>query len=359
MAKVSVIIKALNEEGNIDRAITSALRAVEPHGGEVILADSGSTDGTIERAMKFPITIVQLANPDERCCGIGPQLGYQYSLGEYVYILDGDMELDATFLAKGIELLDREHSVGGVGGLFREMRTDNLEFRARARRQHRQRLSQRSGAYTLNMGGLYRRDALNQVNYFSDRNLHGYEEYDVGARLRTKGWQLVRLEDHAADHYGYSMATFRLLRHRIRTRYVLSGGELLRAAIDNHYLKNVLLELPGIRIALGVWVYWATVILIFSLISSTRTALIFLLVALLLPPAAMMLRVRSLKLGFYSVLLWHVNAVGLIFGLARKRTLPTKRIESRILRTGSEGTVIVPGAVAPSTCGTPFSKSAS
>ncbi len=94
MVKISVIIKTLNEEASISRAIASALDAVAPHGGEVIVADSGSTDRTVETAMSFPILLVQLANPRERCCGVGAQLGFQHSSGRYIYVLDGDMDLD-------------------------------------------------------------------------------------------------------------------------------------------------------------------------------------------------------------------------------------------------------------------------
>ena len=42
--RVSIIIKALNEEARIEETIASALRAVALVGGEVILADSCSTD---------------------------------------------------------------------------------------------------------------------------------------------------------------------------------------------------------------------------------------------------------------------------------------------------------------------------
>ena len=64
--KVSVIIKALNEEQRIAAAIQSALDAVAELGGEVILADSVSSDNTIAIASEFPITIVQLKNPQEK-----------------------------------------------------------------------------------------------------------------------------------------------------------------------------------------------------------------------------------------------------------------------------------------------------
>ena len=40
--KVSVIIKALNEEANIARAVESAIRTVASIGGEVVVADSVS-----------------------------------------------------------------------------------------------------------------------------------------------------------------------------------------------------------------------------------------------------------------------------------------------------------------------------
>jgi glycosyltransferase involved in cell wall biosynthesis len=40
MVKVSVIIKAFNEEDNIERAIETSLKAIAPFGGEVIVADS-------------------------------------------------------------------------------------------------------------------------------------------------------------------------------------------------------------------------------------------------------------------------------------------------------------------------------
>ena len=103
MVKVSIIIKTLNEEENIRRAIKSSLAAIEGR-GEVVVADSASTDHTIEIAKEFPITITQIKNPAERCCGVGPQLGYQHCSGEYIYILDGDMELKAAFLKRAIEI---------------------------------------------------------------------------------------------------------------------------------------------------------------------------------------------------------------------------------------------------------------
>ena len=80
--KLTIGVKALNEEQRIAEALTSALRAAEPFGGEVVLADSGSTDRTLEIASTLPVRIVQLADPSERSCGAGAQLAFQQADGD-------------------------------------------------------------------------------------------------------------------------------------------------------------------------------------------------------------------------------------------------------------------------------------
>src|SRR5215210_7182145 len=175
--QVSVIIKALKEEKHIGAAIRSALSAVAAVGGEVILADSGSTDRTVEIAQQHSITVVTLRNRAERRCGIGPQLGYQKAQGEFIYILDGDMELDAAFLPAALAAMHADMALGGIGGLVEEESGASYQFRGRKRRGAE---STARDCEWLDMGGLYRTAALRTVGHFSNRNLHAYEEMDLG-----------------------------------------------------------------------------------------------------------------------------------------------------------------------------------
>ncbi len=105
---VSIIIKAFNEERHIAGAIESALAALAGIDGEVILADGASTDRTVAIAEKYPIKIVRLNDAADRSCGAGAQLGFQYSRGEFLCLMDGDMRLHRHFLAAGIRLFKRE-----------------------------------------------------------------------------------------------------------------------------------------------------------------------------------------------------------------------------------------------------------
>lgn len=340
MTKVSIVIKALNEESNIRRAIESSLFAAANFDGEVILADSSSTDNTIEIAEHFPISIVQLEHIHDRSCGIGPQLGYQHSKGEYVYILDGDMELQAPFLKQAIATLDSQPEVAGVGGYIHEMRADNLELKGRLKRVNRMRPKDLLDVDCLNGGGLYRRSAVEEVGYLSDRNLHAFEEYDLGARLRGKGWRLISLEDKAVDHFSYEIGTWALLWHRLRSGRFLSSGELFRAAIDGGYVRRALREVRILPISIGIWLYWTMVALVSPWLLGAATPVVALAVLVIV----MTLRTRSLKLGCFSVLTWHFSAIGFLLGLVRTRRSPALQVDSKVLqsvpqRQGNEGLV--------------------
>ena len=111
--RVSILIKALNEEDNIAEAIESAIAALDGLSGEIILADSLSTDATVEIAEKYPIQIVTLAQAKDRSCGVGGQLGYQYSAGDYICQMDGDQRLYRGFLAAAIECLEADQHPRG------------------------------------------------------------------------------------------------------------------------------------------------------------------------------------------------------------------------------------------------------
>jgi hypothetical protein len=58
------------------------------------------------------------------------------------------------------------------------------------------------------------------------------------------------------------------------------------------------------------------------------------LLALLLlgPLLVLVIRRRSLTLGFYSLASWNLRALGLLAGLTRRRAPPQAAIETRIIR---------------------------
>ncbi|MEJ7931944.1 glycosyltransferase [Ramlibacter sp. AN1015] len=349
-ARVTVVIKALNEEGRIALAIESALRAVQALGGEVVLADSCSSDRTVEIASAYPIRVVQLAHASERCCGAGPQLGYQHSVGEYVYLMDGDMELLPGFLERGLAFLAQHPEVAGVGGRVIECNLDSMEYRERAAREKHEAHRVPGAVDRLDGGGLYRRCAIQEAGYLSDRNLHSYEEFDLAVRLRARGWKLWRLPIDSVAHVGHDAPPYRLLMRRWQTGYVCGSGELLRSALGQPWLRLVWRNQRELRIYLGVLAWWALMLSI-PLWPVTATMQLTALAVLALGPFTLMsLRKHSASRGVYSVVSWCFNAAGLVRGLLRRRKPASEPIASRILREPGEppsGSHHTPWSAAP------------
>jgi len=328
---VTIGMKAYNEEKHIASALSSAIKAVQPFGGEVVLADSGSTDRTVEVAKRFPVRIVQLANPAERSCGAGAQLAFQHARGKYFYLMDGDMVIDPDFLPAAIAFLDAHPEIAGVGGEVRDVNVSNQEFAIRTKEMHKDKDWRPGIVDRLDCGGLYRVSALEEIGYFADRNLHAFEEFDLAARLQSKGWKLARIDRLAVDHYGHTTDGYKLLWRRIRSGYSGGAGEVLRGALGRDHLPIVLRKLGHVRNGLAVIAWWALLLScpFWALPASMRVGLFL---ALLLAPIGMLaLRRSSLSLGFYSFVSWNALALGLVTGFFRKRVSPEQPLAALIL----------------------------
>lgn len=329
MIKVSVVIKALNEAKNIAATIESALKAVASIGGEVILADSFSTDKTIEIASVYPIKIIRLHNPVDRCCGVGAQLGYQIAAGEYIWIVDGDMELAEDFVQHAIQALEADDRIAGVSGRVVEKNLESLEFRARVQRAP---VNLQPGLVDrLDGGGVYRRNAVEAVGYLTNRNLHSYEEFELAARLRSAGWLLQRIPFDAVFHYGHQTEAFALLLRRWKSGYILGIGELLRGALGTNHFSLVLREIRELHLYLAVILWWLALLLLFACQGIVGHGGWIGLAFLLGPLLIMVLKKRSFITALYSIVSWNFYAAGLLRGFLRRQLPPTDSIPSDVV----------------------------
>ena len=329
MSTVSIGIKALNEEGHIAGAIASAQAAIAalPAGmtGQIVVADSGSTDATVAIARAVPgVRVVQLADSRQRCCGAGAQLAWQAADGDWFYLLDGDMILDPGFLAQGIAFLQSHPEHAGIGGRVNEVNTQGIEFEMRKRTD---RYSQADAAALaegtvedvdrLDCGGLYRASAVRALGYFADRNLHAFEEFELGARLRAAGWRLARINIAGVDHFGHIAPVLRLLWRRLRSGYAGGAGEVVRAALGRPHARVVARQFVQPRYAVVVIGWWLGLLL--AALATAPLALVLLMAA---PFAVLSLRHRSLRMGVYLVALWNMQTLAFIQGVLRRRSDP-------------------------------------
>jgi glycosyltransferase involved in cell wall biosynthesis len=326
---VSIIIKAYNEERHIAGAIESALAALARIDGEVILADGASTDRTIEIAARYPIKIVRLSDPNDRSCGAGAQLGFQYSRGEFLFLMDGDMRLHSDFLAAGIRFLRDHPSMGGVGGGMIYQDASGLEYDQRVRRFD----PDRGPGVVTRLGGcgLYRRSAVDAVGYSTDRNLHGGEELELAARLRASGWTLAKIDCVAVEHYCHVDNPYGLLLRRMKTRNAFGPGEMIRAAFGRPHFGLVLRDDRNSRLCALVALWWAAMVGV-AVVLRDLDAVVAIAALLAFPFAVMSWRWRSLRHGLYSVMAWNTQALCFLPGFLQRRRPPAEWMPSTVVK---------------------------
>jgi glycosyltransferase involved in cell wall biosynthesis len=104
-AKLTVIIPCKNEREHIAACIRSALQVAD----EVLLADSGSTDGTIEIARDLGCRIVQR---EYRTSGDFKNWAIPQATHPWVFILDADERITPALAAEMRKTLDDPHKNG-------------------------------------------------------------------------------------------------------------------------------------------------------------------------------------------------------------------------------------------------------
>lgn len=321
---ITVSIKTLNEAECIEKTIDSIQQQIADYPHKIIVADSLSTDNTQQLASAKGVTVVSLTQPADRCCGVGHQLGYLYSEGQYLLLMDGDMELEKGFIDSAVTFLEAHPEYAGVAGTVEMDDAANYEFKSRKQRLHE--IYPIGDCDHLGGGGLYRRVAIEKIGYLTNRNLHAFEEAELGMRLLHAGYKLHRLDVPYFSHTSHNMPTFKLIMYRWRSGYNQATGELLRSAWGRPYLTHVLRMVKN-EIIFSIYMFLLLVSILTFNAEIIGVALLPLLAFIILKA----IKNRSLINGLHSVINLAVLSAGLVKGLTHPVRDPMVPPDSKVI----------------------------
>lgn len=206
---LSVVVVTRNERERIGACLESILAACRPIDRfEILLVDSRSTDGTVDVARDYPVTVLELPEGPPVTAAAGRYVGTAATSGDLVLFVDGDVVLTDDWLTSACRRLRDDPTLGGLDGHLDESAAD-------ADRP----------VDALRGVALYDRGALETAGGF-DPHLVSNEDIDLSYRVRDAGYRLRRLSTVVGFHPDENGPRDRLRRwHR---GYYHGRGQLAR-----------------------------------------------------------------------------------------------------------------------------------
>jgi glycosyltransferase involved in cell wall biosynthesis len=227
---LSIVIITRNEAENVARCIESATAVATFFvNTDIMLVDSASSDGTVDIASNYPISIVQLRPHWPLTPSAGRYLGTLYTKGQYILFIDGDCEVYTGWVTLALEFLQGHSEVAGADGIVEAVISDENEGPPG---KTKQRIKASMAAEVKSLGGnsLYRRKALEKVGTFNPY-LVSFEEAELALRLRHAGYKLWRFPTPIARHFSESQTTLQAHIQRFRIGFYPKSGWTLRATL--------------------------------------------------------------------------------------------------------------------------------
>lgn len=234
---IAVICK--NEEKNIAKCLDSIFAGSGGMAGvEVLLADSFSTDRTIEIASRYPVKIIRLKENWRHSPAAGRYTAFRHARGRYTMSIDADMELAAGFPEKAMAFLDERPQAAGVTGMIRHTVLDCMNCeRGELTALDRRPFDPQKPALLKSLPGaaVFRTAAVLRAGNFHPF-LRAEEEYELCQRLRRDGGELWYLPYRIADHHGYSGDGWEEIKRRWRRGFMKGIGEMFRVSATSGFL---------------------------------------------------------------------------------------------------------------------------
>lgn len=243
---IGLVVIGRNEGQRLDVCLLS----VHGDGVPVVYVDSGSTDGSVDRArglgahvveldMSMPFTAARARNEGfARLMQVHPSV-------RYVQFVDGDCEMCAGWLERGARALDELPQAAIVAGRVRERHRDLTVYNRLCDMEW-----DTAPGIVNECGGIHmvRAHVFQQAGGFNASLIAG-EEPELCVRLRRDGWQIVRIGTDMALHDAAMTRFGQWWKRSVRSGYAYAEAMAMHGRSPQRH---------GVRESLRIW-WWTLV----------------------------------------------------------------------------------------------------
>jgi len=193
---ISVVIPTYNRRQILEKCLLALDRqTLSPEAYEVILVDDGSTDGTGEMVESLRVRYtLRYFRQERRGPAAARNAGVRAASADLIVFIDSDIVVTEGFLEAHLEA-HRRPKVIGHGPVIH---TDNLEDPTSARYK----VTDISRAFFATGNASIRKEHLFEAGLFDESFVeYGWEDLELGIRLRRLGLQAVSVPGAKGYHY--------------------------------------------------------------------------------------------------------------------------------------------------------------
>ena len=227
MVEVSIIVLTKNGKTHLERLLPTVVTQARKVSGELIVVDSGSTDGTLELLRRFPIRIAQIP-PQDFHHARTRNFAASLTQGRTLVLLSQDaIPASDDWLECMIANFD-DPQVGAVYGRQLPKSGSSLERRHALDAVYGERRLVKDPAHHKGLGYRFyhfsdanaaiRRSVWEKTQFPEDLNV--FEDLGIAKRILDSGWKIV-YEPRAAVIHSHDHSTLELLKRYFDIGYTL------------------------------------------------------------------------------------------------------------------------------------------
>lgn len=196
MSTVGAVVIGRNEGARLRRCLNS----LAPQVAHLVYVDSGSQDDSVAFARSVGAVVVTLDTSVPFTAARARNAGFEALMEladlEYVQFIDGDCSVEPDWIAKAVEAISKDASLGLVTGWRRELYPDNSIYNALCDVEwHRP-----AGAITACGGDMMVRAAAFDDAEGFDPTVIAAEDDEFCQRLIATNWKLLRIPHDMTVH---------------------------------------------------------------------------------------------------------------------------------------------------------------
>ena len=191
--KLSLCIPTYNRLSDLKRCVDSIISGFKDYPYELIIADGGSNDGTLNYLRNLNKNNIKIIEQG-KLTGITKAYNESFKIatGDYVYIGNDDTVLFPEIFIKSCELMDREKQIGLVAPKDKEPLHGNLPAVT---------LKLKKYWALLSKFHIFRHSVLKEIGYYDENLKSYYTDDDSCLSVLSRGYTIAFTKEVGMIHY--------------------------------------------------------------------------------------------------------------------------------------------------------------